>query len=175
VGPAGISQLVERPSLYRSLPRKFQDRYAKLHPAGAAWLRQRVRDVSITTGRNVVSATRERDQVTLHLDDGSLRNVDHVLLATGYRVNLAKYEFLGDSLLAEINQVDGFPQLTPGFESSVPGLYFLGAPAAWSFGPLMRFVAGTHFAAHALTAHVVQGFSRREHRSGLLAPAQYPA
>jgi hypothetical protein len=27
-------------------------------------------------------------------------------------------------------------------ESSVPGLHFLGAPAAWSFGPIVRFVSG---------------------------------
>jgi hypothetical protein len=32
----------------------------------------------------------------------------------------------------------------------VPGLHFVGAPAAWSFGPVMRFVSGTHFAARAL-------------------------
>jgi hypothetical protein len=29
-------------------------------------------------------------------------------------------------------------------------LYILGAPAAWSFGPLMQFVSGTRYASHTL-------------------------
>jgi hypothetical protein len=49
-----------------------------------------------------------------------------------------------------IRQTDGYPQLDAGFECSVPGLHFVGAPAAWSFGPLMRFVAGCRFASRAL-------------------------
>jgi hypothetical protein len=35
-------------------------------------------------------------------------------------------------------------------ESSVEGLHFVGAPAAMSFGPIMRFVVGTWYAAPAL-------------------------
>jgi hypothetical protein len=32
----------------------------------------------------------------------------------------------------------------------VPGLHILGAPAVWSFGPLMQFVVGTHYASRSL-------------------------
>ncbi len=39
--------------------------------------------------------------------------------------------------------------------SSIAGLHFLGAPAAYSFGPLCRFVAGTAYAAKALRRHVL--------------------
>jgi hypothetical protein len=35
----------------------------------------------------------------------------------------------------------------------VPGLHFLGAPAAASFGPLMRFVSGAGYAARAVAEH----------------------
>jgi hypothetical protein len=78
---------------------------------------------------------------------------DHVVLGTGYRVNIARYEFLGPILLQHLQVVDGFPDLGPAFESSVPGLHFLGAPAAWSYGPLMYFVSGTKYAATALFRH----------------------
>jgi hypothetical protein len=54
-----------------------------------------------------------------------------------------------------IHRIAGYPQLDGGFQSSVPGLHFLGAPAAWSFGPLMRFVAGTEFASLALTRGIL--------------------
>jgi phage tail-like protein len=54
------------------------------------------------------------------------------------------------SLGKQIHCTEGYPELTSGFECSVPGLHFLGAPAAASFGPLMRFVSGSAYAAAAL-------------------------
>ena len=59
-------------------------------------------------------------------------------------------------LVASIRHVGGYPQLNDGFESSVAGLHFLGAPAAWSFGPLMRFVAGADFATRSLARSVAR-------------------
>jgi FAD-dependent urate hydroxylase len=47
--------------------------------------------------------------------------------------------------------VNGYPVLRPGLESSVPRLHFLGAPAAWSFGPIMRFVSGSWYASRSLS------------------------
>ena len=38
-------------------------------------------------------------------------------------------------------------------ESSVPGLHFIGAPAAWSFGPIMRFVSGGWYTGQAAGPH----------------------
>jgi cation diffusion facilitator CzcD-associated flavoprotein CzcO len=157
VGPAGISRLVSAPDLYRRLPRSLQDRFTvrSLRPAGAAWLEDRVDGIPMTVNARVVEAQEKSGQVELTLSDGSQRRADHVLLATGYRVDVTGYDFLPDALLQRIARVGGYPRLRRGFESSVPGLHFLGAPSAWSFGPLMRFVAGTEFAAPALTRSVL--------------------
>jgi hypothetical protein len=106
--------------------------------------------VRITTGRAVTLAEPEGDAVRLTLDDGSVRDVDHVLLGTGYRVDVGRYPFLSPELLEAVRRVDGHPTLSHGLESSVDGLHFLGAPAARSFGPLLRFVAGAEFAARAV-------------------------
>jgi thioredoxin reductase len=165
VGPAGLSRLVELPGWYRRLPRVLQDRFAvrSLRPAGAAWLISRLRDVPITCGVAVTSAEPVDGYVRLTLNDGNKRNVDHVILATGFRVDIGRYPFLSDDLLQAVKQVDGYPRLSPTFESSVPGLYFLGAPAAWSFGPLMRFVAGTAWAARAL-ARGIESRARTSNR-----------
>jgi hypothetical protein len=157
VGPAGVSQLVARPDCFRMLPRGWQDRWGvrSIRPAGAAWLLDRVKHVTISAGRVVETATRAEDRLQLTLDDGSSRLVDHVLLATGYRVDISRYRFLAPQLLAAIDTVKGYPKLNSGFESSVPGLYFVGATAAWSFGPLMRFVAGTDFTARTVTKGIL--------------------
>ena len=157
VGQAGVSHLVARPNLFRRLPRRLQDYLAKrsIRAAGAAWLKPRCQGIPITTGRTVISAFPVGEQVILKLDDGSLRQADHALLATGYRVDISRYGFLARDLVAGIVCANGCPQLNAGFETSVSGLHFVGAPAAWSFGPLMRFVAGTEFASRALTKKVL--------------------
>jgi len=161
VGQAGVSHLVARPNLFRRLPRLVQNRLAvrAIRPAGAAWLKPRCQHFPISTGRAVVSTATLGDRVILKLGDGSERRVDHVLLATGYRVDISRYPFLTPGLLSSIRQIGGYPQLDVGFESSVPGLHFLGAPAAWSFGPLSRFVAGSAFTARELTRKILRNTS----------------
>jgi lysine/ornithine N-monooxygenase len=156
VGPAGISRLVSAPDWYRRLPRALQDRWARrsLRPAGAAWLQPRLKGVPITFSSEVVGVDERDGGVDLLLAEGSRRHADHVLLATGYQVEISKYSFL-QSLLERIDRVGGYPRLRRGFESSLDRLYFLGAPSAWSYGPLMRFVAGTEFAAPTLTRAVL--------------------
>jgi cation diffusion facilitator CzcD-associated flavoprotein CzcO len=161
VGPAGVSRIVSVPDWYRRMPRRIQDRFfwRSLRPAGAAWLQPRLEGVPIRTESAVKRAAAVNGHVRLELGDGSERVVDHVLLGTGYRVDISRYPFLDRGLLQHIRTRAGHPQLSTTFESSVPGLYFAGATAGWSFGPLMRFVAGTSFAARALTRGVMQ--SRR--------------
>jgi hypothetical protein len=158
VGPLGLNWLVALPDLFRRLPRDLQESFAyrSIRPMGGYWLRPRVEGVvKITTGANVVSATPVGEQLRLDLDDGSERWVDHVLLGTGYRVDVSRYRFLSPALTGSLRLAAGYPILGPGLESSVPRLHFLGAPAAWSFGPLMRFVSGTGYVARALTRRVL--------------------
>ena len=158
VGPAGISRLVSTPNLYRRMPRKLQDKFAvrSMRPAGARWLVARLDGVvPITVGCAVATVQTAGDRLRVDLTDGTNRLVDHVLLATGYEVDIEGYELLSPELLAEVDRVGGYPRLSGTFETSVPGLYVVGAPAAWSFGPLMRFVAGTEFAAPTLARGVL--------------------
>jgi cation diffusion facilitator CzcD-associated flavoprotein CzcO len=153
VGPAGLSQVMARPDLLNRLPRGLRDKLWKrsVRPAGAGWLVDRLKDVPIRLGTSVVSAGVKGDRVKIRLSDGTERMVDHVLLGTGYRVDISKYDFLAPELLQSVHRFKGYPVLEEGLETSVPGLHILGAPAAWSFGPLMQFVSGTHYASRALT------------------------
>ncbi len=70
--------------------------------------------------------------------------------------------YLPADLRARVATRGGYPVLTRAGESTVPGLYFVGAPAAFGLGPSMRFIAGTHNVAGQLARSV----SRRAKRSG---------
>jgi cation diffusion facilitator CzcD-associated flavoprotein CzcO len=156
VGPLGISRLVAYPKIVSHVPLKLRDkiRTRAVRPAGSRWLPERLAAVRITTGRSVSQASTVGDDVALKLDDGSERRVDHVLLGTGYQVDISRYNFLSQNLIQDISQFDGYPKLAGGFRSSVPGLHFIGATAARSFGPLLYFVAGTEFGSRELVSHL---------------------
>ena len=152
VGPMGLSRLVAVPDLFRRLPRAVQEplAYRAIRPAGAAWLVSRLQEIPIRLGREVRAARPVGDKLHVELDGGETRTVDHLVYGTGYRVDIGRYGFLTPELVAAIRQVNGYPVLRPGLESSVPRLHFLGAPAAWSFGPIMRFVSGSWYASRSL-------------------------
>jgi FAD-dependent urate hydroxylase len=156
VGPAGLSQLLARPDLLKHLPRGLQNKLRKraVRPAGARWLVSRLEKVPIRLGRSVLSITPVGEKARVRLDDGSERTVEHVMFGTGYRVDVSKYEFFSPSLVESIRRVNGYPVLERGLETSLPGLHILGAPAVWSFGPLLQFVSGSHYASQSLTRQI---------------------
>jgi hypothetical protein len=79
---------------------------------------------------------------------------DHLIAATGFKVALSRLGFLPAALRARIDSVEDSPILGRRFESSVPGLYFVGVTAANSFGPLLRFAFGADYAAKRLSRHL---------------------
>jgi thioredoxin reductase len=162
IGPAGVSWLVASPSWFKRLPIRVQVPLARrsIRPAGSGWLVPRLESVPIEVGRTIVSAGAGDGGVELELDGGERRSADHVLLGTGYRIDVTKLEVLAPELRTALKVVGGHPVLDPSYQSSVPGLHFAGAPAAWSFGPLMRFVAGTGFAARALSRGIASAAYR---------------
>jgi hypothetical protein len=135
------------PTLFRRLPTEMRVTKARtvLGPAGAWWLKDRVVGVIDTLkGTTIVKAEPHGDGIRLTLSGGATMDVDHVIAGTGYRVNVDDLTFLDPTLRSRIKRASNFPEVSRSCESSVPGLYFTGAPAAASVGPSMRFLAGTH-------------------------------
>lgn len=150
------------PHPYRHLPpqaRHFLVRRV-LGPLGAWWLRERFEGkVQVSEVSRIVRSGSAGGHPALAVRtlDGRVEELsaDHVVAATGYRVDLAAMDFLGHELRTELAVSRGTPKLGAGFRSSVPGLYFTGLPAAASYGPVMRFVCGTEFASPRLVRHLV--------------------
>lgn len=159
VGPPGINWLVAFPLLFK----RFSDKTRRLlderavRPAGAPWLRSRVDGhVSITPYTSVRSATEQGQGVRLELSDGTIRDVNHIILGTGYRANIHALSFIDAPLLQKVQEHNGSPLLNEWFESSVPHLYFVGASAGYTFGPLCRFVVGAKVSARQIARHAVR-------------------
>jgi FAD-dependent urate hydroxylase len=137
------------PAAFRRLPENVRITKARtvLGPAGAWWLKERVEgQLEVLTDHRVLTARPDGSGVHLVLEgpSRSTLDVDHVIAGTGFRIDLGRLPFLSDALRANVGTLNGFPVLSRAAESTVPGLYFVGAPAAVSLGPSMRFIAGTH-------------------------------
>ena len=157
VGPPGINWLVAFPSFFRYFPEKIKDpmhRRAVL-PGGAKWLRPRIEGrIHLTENTEIVKATALVQGVRLELSDGTVREVDYMILGTGYQPDFHKFTFIDSALSQQVQASKGYPVLNAGYESSVPNLYFAGLMAGYTFGPTCRFVSGTQAVAQKVSRYI---------------------
>jgi cation diffusion facilitator CzcD-associated flavoprotein CzcO len=155
VGPFPLNLINEAPDLIHRLPNSLRASLnaASLRPGAAGWVKPRLAGVRIDSGRMVFGARASGARVILDLDDGS-HEFDHVMLATGYRIDIARLGLLEGALLAAVDLDRGSPILSDGYETSVRGLHFVGSSALRSYGPLLRFVWGAGYAARSVTAFI---------------------
>jgi len=103
----------------------------------------------------VVSVDAAPGGVRLTLSDGEAVEADHVVFASGYRADLARVPYLA-GVLDQISVTDGFPDLSEGFETSLPGLYVVGFSATRDFGPFYGFTKGCPSAARIAVAEMMR-------------------
>lgn len=163
VGGPRSSWVAAMPPLFQQLSRQRQETVTLrcIRPAGAAWLMPRLGGVEIVTDAVVSGARHAGSGVVVELEGGRKAEAEHVLLATGYRVDVRRSPALDAELAGSLEVDAGYPVLRPGLESSVPGLHFVGAPAMATLGPVMRFVCGTWFSSRALTHRFTSGRTKR--------------
>jgi thioredoxin reductase len=150
-GPPPLNRLVLKPDLFAALPERVREATTAriLRSGGSPWLRTFVdRSVRITEQATIASVRPDNGAVQVRLTDGSEREVDHVLIACGYRFDLSRLSFLTPSVLSRIATRQARPTLDRHFRStSDPNVFFVGYAAEHRFGPLSRFVLGTEFTA----------------------------
>ena len=122
------------------------------------WLTPRL-DPAVVTSRprtqvTAVDATVD-GAVRLALSDGALLDVDHVIAASGYRADLSAVPYLA-GVLDQVSVTDGFPDLSPGFETTLPGLFVTGFSATRDFGPFYGFTKGCPSAARIAVAEMLR-------------------
>jgi hypothetical protein len=155
------------PLTFHHLPQKLRLDVVKTHlgPSGGWFIKDKVVGrVPCFLGSSIERAEVQGNRVRLYLQgvDGSHRqlDVDHILAGTGYKVNLNRLTFLSDDIRTSAKTVENTPILSTSFESSVPGLHFIGVSAANSFGPVMRFAYGAGFTARHLSKCMASTLSK---------------
>jgi len=149
---------VKMPMVFYYMPQGFRHTVVRKHlgPAPGWTSRAEVeRNVTVLLDANLEqSAMRgDRASVTFGLGDGTHRTVeaDHVVAATGFRVDMRRLGFISPQVLDAMTLAENTPVLSPHFETSVPGLFMVGIAAANNFGPLVRFAYGAGFASRRLS------------------------
>src|SRR5262249_14609193 len=144
LGPGRLNFTLQRvPFWPHLLPDARRVRFTRKHlgPWGTHWIRQRVEGLVPVIPNVALAGARENgSRVVLRLrnGDGGERelSVDHVVCGTGYEADVSRLPFLAPEISSSIVRIVRAPCLSWRFESSVPGLYFVGQAAAFSFGPL---------------------------------------
>lgn len=162
VGPFPLSWLCEVPGFVHHFPEAARAGLNRrsLGAGATGWLRPGFEGIKVNAGRTITGASAKDDGIELRFEKG-VATYDHVLLGTGYKIDIERLGLFGRDMLAAIGRREGLPILSAGLESSVPGLHFVGASAVGSFGPLMRFTAGTPFAARTVARFVRQEAGQR--------------
>src|SRR5229473_2688384 len=153
----------KRPWLFYRFPLRWKDSYNAIYHSGAThWLKHRVvGKVTLREGRTVAKLKVAQGKLDATMSDGTKVRADHILLATGYTVDITRLPMIDPSLRAEIETDRAIPSLSHWFESSVPGLFFVGLTSLRAFGPLYRFVAGCGAAARRVADGVMRARGRR--------------
>jgi thioredoxin reductase len=149
------------PMVFHAMPESFRLMIVRKHlPAAPGWTLQPQVDGVVPTilGALIsrVDAVNGRVKLGLAMQSGAERvlTVDHVIAGTGYRVDVRRLTFLGAQVQAGLSCANHTPRLSRNFESSMPGLYFVGTAAANSFGPMLRFAYGAKFASKRIADHL---------------------
>jgi thioredoxin reductase len=169
LGPGWRSLLcTEAPLLFHKMPESFRLKVVRKHlgPAPGWFVKEQLLGrVLLQLGMRINGAKIRSGRVHLEFADahGVLRTLvtDHVIAATGYKVDLGRLAFLQPSLRSAIQSVEDTPVLSTYFESSVPGLYFVGAASANNFGPMARFAYGAGFTSRRISNHLARSAVRQ--------------
>jgi thioredoxin reductase len=178
LGPGLRSRIyADAPHLFRYLSKSARLRIVKQHlgPAGGWFAKEKVMGkVPLALGCNVESAEVQNGRVRLQLRsaDGGRREItaEHVIAATGYRADVDRLKFLSEDIRTNLETFESTPVLSSKFESSIPGLYFVGIAAANTFGPLMRFAFGADFVARLLARTMAKSFAKNRMPASVSVP-----
>ncbi|MGI8917599.1 MAG: NAD(P)-binding domain-containing protein [Pyrinomonadaceae bacterium] len=159
-----VDGIVENPNWFRRLSdveknaitqRLWGEGRLKVEP----WLESRLRDerVKFWPQTEVVNCLQnDSGELVAELNNGETVVCDQIVLATGYKVDIAKLPVLmAGNILKQLETRNGFPVLDDHFETSVPRLFITSLPATQDFGPFFGFTIAVRASAKLISDKIV--------------------
>lgn len=165
-----VDNMVQDPNWFRRLSQQEKDAVShrlwaegrlKLEP----WLEPRIKTdrVRIWPYTELVSCTQtQTGELQVALSNGETITVDQIVLATGYKVDIARLPIFAPDLRARIDVRHGFPVLDDHFETSVPGLFITSMPAMQDFGPFFGFTISVRTSARLICERLSLNHKHKE-------------
>jgi thioredoxin reductase len=126
----------------------------KLEP----WLKDRIDEETVKIWpESEITACKELSSGDLEVQFKSADTitVDHIVLATGYKVNIKKVPFLkASNILAKLHIEDGYPVLDERLQTSVPGLFVTSMLATRDFGLFFAFTVSVKASAEIMGSYL---------------------
>ncbi len=159
-----VDGIVENPNWFRRLSegeknaitqRLWAEGRLKVEP----WLEPRLGDerVKFWPQTEVVNCLpNDGGELVAELSNGETVVCDQIVLATGYKVDIAKLPVLmAGNILEQLETRNGFPVLDDHFETSVPRLFITSLPATQDFGPFFGFTIAVRASAKLISDKIV--------------------
>lgn len=155
-----VDNMVANPNWFRRLSQTEKDDvnhrlWAEGRLKVEPWLEARLNDERVKVWpQTQLENCSENLEVTL--TNGATFNVDEIILATGYKVNITRLPYLAaGNLLPQLETRNGFPVLDDHFETSVPGLFITSMPATQDFGPFFGFTISVRTSARLICERLI--------------------
>ncbi len=159
-----VDGIVENPNWFRRLSddeknaitqRLWAEGRLKVEP----WLESRLRSerVKLWPQTEVINCSQNNSgDLEAELSNGETIPCNQIVLATGYKVDIAKLPILAaGNILNRLETRNNFPVLDDHFETSVPRLFITSLPATQDFGPFFAFTIAVRASAKLICDRIV--------------------
>jgi cation diffusion facilitator CzcD-associated flavoprotein CzcO len=160
-----VEAIGEDPSWFRRLSQAEKDEInyrlwsegrLKVEP----WLEARLNNdrVQVLPRTEVMKCDDDNDGgLRVTLSNGDSINCDEIILATGYKVDIARLPILAaGNILEQLETRNGFPVLDDHFQTSIPRLFITSMSATQDFGPFFAFTISVRVSAKLICDEIVK-------------------
>lgn len=159
-----VDAIGDNPSWFRNLSQAEKDDinhrlWAEGRLKVEPWLEARLNTdrVRVLARTEVIKCKDENGELNVTLSNGETITCDQIVLATGYKVDIARLPILAaGNILNKLETRNGFPVLDEHFQTSIKGLFITSMPATQDFGPFFAFTISVRVSALLICAAVSQ-------------------
>ena len=166
-----VDHIADNPSWFRKLPvQEQEDISKKLWAEGRLklepWLTPRIKkdNIHLFRGTRLVSCMKiATGELKIMFDKAPNITADHIILATGFKVNIHNVPFLTEgNILSKLATNNDFPVIDEHFQTNLPGLFITSMAAGQDFGPFFGFTIAVRTSAKLIGKAISKSLSVAE-------------